>query len=158
VAAGITGAVPFIKPHEGERRAVYDDALGNPTVCFGHTGPDVQFGQAKRSAQDCSDYLNEDILTAWQTIERCAGPSTYKLTHNQRVAFVSFTLNVGPGGKGVKDGFCRLKSGNEPTILRKIKAGDYTGACLGLLDWTNPKHLRGLLIRRQKEAELCLKP
>lgn len=73
-------------------------------------------------------------------------------------AFASFTYNVGPGRAGVKDGFCELKRGGPSSIVRRLLAGDYTGACDALLSWDkfNGKPLRGLTLRREREREQCL--
>jgi lysozyme len=44
--------------------------------------------------------------------------------------------------------------------VRKLNAGDYTGACNQLLRWNRAggKEVRGLTRRRVAERELCLKP
>ena len=65
---------------------------------------------------------------------------------------------VGAGAKGVKDGFCTLKSGAPSTITRLLNAGDYAGACAAILAWGNykGKPLRGLMLRRQQEYQQCM--
>ena len=140
---------------EGTRYVTYLDPLGIPTVCEGHTGPDVKLGQ-KYTKQQCAEFTARDIQTAWDTIERCY-PTASALPEPTQAAWTSFTLNVGPGGKGVKDGFCRLKSGGEPTLLRKLKAGDLRGACAELPKWDNPKSLPGIAKRRAVEFQYCVK-
>lgn len=151
----LTLTVALVGAFEGIRYNTYLDPLGIPTVCEGHTGPDVKLGQ-KYSKQQCTEFTKQDIQTAWATIERCY-PAASALPGPTQAAWTSFVLNVGPGGKGVKDGFCRLKSGGEPTLLRKLKAGDYIGACNELPKWDNPKHLPGIAKRRAVELQYCLK-
>ncbi|MDE3955691.1 glycoside hydrolase family protein, partial [Glaesserella parasuis] len=47
---------------------------------------------------------------------------------------------------------------SKSTFFRKIKSGDYVGACNELPKWvySGGKKLRGLEIRREKEKALCL--
>lgn len=70
------------------------------------------------------------------------------LNQNQFDALVSFTYNVGVGA---------LK---QSTTLRKLNAGDYTGAADALTMWTkcNGKVLAGLVRRRKEERALFLTP
>nr|WP_276554179.1 lysozyme [Cupriavidus gilardii] len=68
------------------------------------------------------------------------------LTDGQRTAFVSFTYNVGRGA------FCGS------TLVRKLNAGDYVGACNELPRWVYAKGVKlpGLVNRREQERALCL--
>jgi lysozyme len=75
------------------------------------------------------------------------------LTQGQFDALVSFTFNMGPGGRGVKDGFATLANGNPPTLRRKLDAGDYDGAATEFAKWANPP-LLGIRIRRAREQRL----
>lgn len=70
------------------------------------------------------------------------------LNQNQFDALVSFAYNVGVGA---------LK---QSTTLRKLNAGDYTGAADALTMWTkcNGKVLAGLVRRRKEERALFLTP
>ena len=70
------------------------------------------------------------------------------INQNQFDALVSFTYNVGVGA---------LK---QSTTLRKLNAGDYTGAADALTMWTkcNGKVLAGLVRRRKEERALFLTP
>jgi lysozyme len=153
-ALGLAVLLPMLGLYEGLERTAYHDPLGIPTVCYGHTGPDVKLGQVYTAAQ-CDELLAKDILVANSTINSCI---TAPLTPNQRAAFVSFTFNVGPGGRGVKDGFCTLKSGRPSTMRLLINAGQPEKACSELLKWTMPGTVvhRGLLKRRNAEYKLCM--
>ena len=66
------------------------------------------------------------------------------LNQNQFDALVSFSYNVGSGAL------------SKSTLLRKLNAGDYPGAQAEFMKWTKGggKQLRGLAIRRAKEAAL----
>jgi lysozyme len=152
-ALGLAGALAIIPIYEGTFLKRYIDPVGIPTDCTGHTGPDVR---AVNTQAQCDEKLSADILTANKVVDSCV---TVPLNPNQRSAFVSFAFNVGRGGKGIKDGFCELRSGGAPSFLRKLNAKDYAGACNGLNQWVNAggKPLPGLVKRRQAESALCMK-
>lgn len=159
VALGLTAALVIVPAFEGKptkngEPVVYIDPVGIATVCFGHTGPEVKMGKRFTHAQ-CDEYIEKDIMIAYNATVRCFGGIQH-LSPFIKSAMTSFTLNVGPGGKGVKDGFCKLKSGREPSILRNLKAGNIRAACLGLLEWRKPD-LAGIHKRRKAESDLCLK-
>lgn len=99
--------------------------------------------------------LQRDATEAERIVQRCAPVPMHQHEYD---AFVSLTYNVGPGKAGVKDGFCELKSGGKPTILRLLLAGNYAGACEALLDWDKfqGRPLRGLTVRRERERAQCL--
>lgn len=149
---------------EGISLVVYDDGLGIPTVCFGQTGRDIKFGQAPRELDECSKGLLERIATGINhldtkigAIATPAGPVTFKeLTAGEQKAFMSIYDNVGDGRYGVKDGFFAQKKENRVSrMVSRMRAGDRHGACMAILDWTNPKW-RGIQIRRKAENAECL--
>lgn len=152
LALGLAGAIAIVPVFEGLRLKKYQDVVKVWTDCYGHTGKDVR---AVNTPAQCNDKLYSDLLSANAVVDSCV---TVPLNSNQRSAFVSFAFNVGPGKAGVKDGFCVLKSGKQPTFLHKLNAGDYTGACTGILPWDKAggKPQRGLTVRRRNEADLCL--
>lgn len=159
IAMAITAA-----GYEGTRLTVYDDGLGIPTVCMGQT-MGVKFGQPDRTLAECSSTLLERIASNQQVLNRRigpiqtpTGPITYlDLTEGEQFAYNSMYDNLGPGGKGVKDGLFALKSSGVPsTLVRKLRAGDRRGACNEIMQWLNPKWMRGIKIRRQHELGQCL--
>lgn len=154
IAAGLAGAIALIPVVEGVRLKEYKDSVGIRTDCIGHTGSGVR---AVNTLEQCYEKFYGDLAEANRTVDSCVGVA---LSSNQRSAFASFAFNVGPGRKGVKDGFCTLKSGREPSFLRKLNAGDPVGACNGLLDWKYAGGVfsTGVLNRRVQEVGLCLKP
>lgn len=141
----------LVSKYEGYRSKPYKDPLGIVTVCVGHTGRDIVPGKVYSKAE-CAEFKRKDLLEAERTVDRCITAPT---TVGQRASLISFTLNVGPGGKGVKDGLCTLKSGAQPTIRRKFNEGDYTGACNEYPKW-NLQKLPGITTRRAEERRVCL--
>jgi lysozyme len=162
----------LIETFEQRRYVAYDDArpnfklrpgdpvYGTLTNGVGHTGPDVFIGQTVDDAQ-VTAWRDEDVAEAAAIVERAV---TAPVNANQFAALSSFVLNVGPGKKGVKDGFVTLKSGAPSTLLRCVNAGDLTGAAKAFASWTrttikgNRIESRGLVRRRAAEAELFTRP
>lgn len=151
--------------YEGTRLDVYDDGLGIPTQCMGQT-QGVKFGQPARTLEDCAETLlvriedNQNVLQRRiGPIQAPAGPITYQdLTAGEQEAYNSFYDNLGPGGKGVKDGLFALKSNGQPsTLVRKLRAGDRVGACEQIMQWLNPKWMPGIKKRREAERAHCLR-
>lgn len=105
---------------------------------------------------ECEVLLKRDLEDAARTMLACF-PAAVDLNPNQFGGFQSFTFNVGGGKRGVKDGFCTLKSGATPSHLRKLRAGDVAGACADMQHWVRAGGvpLRGLVVRRQREIDLC---
>lgn len=99
--------------------------------------------------------LQRDAEEAERIVQRCAPVPMHQ---HEFDAYVSLAYNVGPGRAGVKDGFCELKRGGPSTIVRRLLAGDYAGACDAILSWDKfqGKPLRGLTLRRQRERAQCL--
>lgn len=155
-AASLIPAFDLVDRFEGNRNTVYLDPLKIKTICRGTThGPLIAKGKATDA--ECDAATLEDIKTAAAIVDRCTTGIT--LTSGERNAWTSFTLNVGPGGKGVKDGFCRLKSGKEPSHIRLMRAGKPAEACKMLFQWTMPgtNVFNGLLNRRTAEHKVCVK-
>jgi lysozyme len=144
-------AAGMAKHFEGDYRTPYRDPVGILTVCEGHTGRDIVPGRVYSTAE-CAEFKRKDLLIAADTVERCiTGP----LTVGQRAALIDFAFNVGPGGAGVKDGLCTLKSGKTPTIRRLFNEGRAREACEQFPLW-NLQKLPGLTKRRAAERKLCL--
>ncbi|AQV94741.1 lysozyme [Cupriavidus necator] len=141
VAAGIAASVPLVVGFEGLRQKAYLDPVGIPTACFGTTAG-VRMGQTY-SVEQCENLLAAELLQANSAVSRCVA---VPLNPNQRTAYTSFVYNVGP------QNFCGS------TLVRKLNAGDYAGACNELPRWRYAKGvpLPGLAKRRAAERELCL--
>ena len=150
-------ALAIIPKFEGRSLVAYLDPVRIPTICEGYT-KGVKLGD--RATEDqCNKYTLESIIEA-DAIFQVFVPQTVRdnISPQAHAAFLSFIYNVGPGKKGVKDGFVYLKSGRYSTMLTKLRMGDIEGACKQLPLWTTAggKELRGLVIRRAEEMRLCL--
>lgn len=155
-ALGLTAAATFTATWEGESKTVYKDVIGVPTICRGHTGKDVYMGMPKATDAQCDAWHAEDVLEAYRVVQSCV---KVPLTPGEKVAWTSFTLNVGPGKQGVKDGMCALKSGRTPSHVRYLNAGQPLDACAMLMQWTKAGgvEFRGLRNRRIAEVRECVK-
>ena len=141
-AAWCAIAVSCVSVFEGLRTYAYNDPVGIPTICFGET-KGVKLGDTA-TISECKDMLADSLMLANKAVEKC---TKVPLTDYRHAALVSFTYNVGGGS------YC------SSTLLRKLNAGDTVGACDQLLRWKYAKGiaLPGLLNRRIKEREMCLK-
>ena len=150
ISAAVAAATAIAIPAEGLRQFAYYDPPGVLTVCYGHTGNDFKKGVKYDMAQ-CKKWLDNDMLNAVLTVERCV-PG---LPDNVLAAFGDAVYNLGP-----KIACDRQRS----TAARKLAAGDITGACNELPKWNKAKvagvfiPLPGLTKRRNLEKEICLEP
>ena len=146
LGAGVGGAFalasPLLTQVEGRVNAVYLDTGGVPTVCEGHTGSDVQLGDVW-SDDLCDKAKHADMLTAAKAVQKHVRVPMYEYEY---AALISFVFNVGEG------------QFRTSTLLRKLNAEDYTGACNELPRWVydNGRRLNGLVKRRVLERALCL--
>lgn len=76
-------------------------------------------------------------------VKKCAAVPLYQYEFD---AYVSLSYNIGTGA------FCNS------TLVKKLKAYDYEGACKEILKWDKFKGepLKGLTHRRQREYKLCM--
>lgn len=127
---------------EGYSPTGYSDPVGIPTVCWGHTGPDVRVDMVM-SLEQCKETFEKDLLIAAASVQRCI---TRPLSVGQAAAFTSFTFNV--GGRA----FCNS------TLVRLFNAGREEDACNQMSRWVFAKgvRLRGLERRRVSEVSMCL--
>jgi len=134
--------VAFVGHHEGLKKTAYRDPVGIVTVCYGHTAT-ARLGQSY-SKEACQALLQSDLRAAEAAVRRLVKVPLSQETFD---ALVSFVFNVGEGN------FARS------TLLRKLNAGDYVGACRELPKWTlaRGRELPGLVTRRNDEMALCLK-
>ncbi len=140
---GATG-LGLIKEHEGLRTKAYLDPVGIPTICYGHTGPEVRMGLIYTKDQ-CETILIKDIAIHRRGIEKCVKAP---ITPNQRDAVVSFAFNVG------------VSRACNSTMVRHLNAGNYTAAAKEFPKWkfAGGKALPGLVKRRAAEQALFLTP
>ena len=139
-AAGLAG----ITRDEGDVRKVYLDPVGIPTVCVGHTATVTREDVGKAySAETCKELLRQDTRQAVRSVQRSV---KVPITQQQFDALVSFTFNVG------------VANSQSSTLLKQINAGQCKTAGQQFLRWDKARgqKLRGLTLRRQREAALWL--
>lgn len=126
---------------EGKVNTTYLDPVKIPTICYGHTGPDVKSGMYKTDAE-CLALLEKDLGSAFQAIDRYV---TAPLTDGQRVALASFIYNVGVG------------KFRKSTLLKLINAGKMPASCKEYPRWIRAggEVLPGLRDRRNADEWLC---
>jgi len=127
---------------EGYRDKAYTPVPGDvPTIGFGTTDG-VKLGDTTTPPKALVRALT-DVQKYEGAMKQCV---TVPLHQYEYDAYSSLAYNIGPGA------FCRS------TLVRKLNAGDYTGACEQILKWDKfkGKPLNGLTIRRQQEYQTCL--
>jgi len=142
------GGLSLVTHFEGTELRTYRDSGGVPTVCTGHTGPEVRMGQLYTPEQ-CRAFLAKDLRTARLGVASCV---KVPLSQNQADALTSFAFNVGVPK------FCRS------TMARKLSIQDYRGAAEEFPKWkyvrANGRNvvLAGLERRRLAEQRLFRTP
>lgn len=141
-AAGLVA----IAGYEGYRDRAYDDGIGVQTIGFGSTtredGTPVQRGDTITPERALAK-LATDADEHAQAVARCAPVPMHQ---HEFDVFASVAYNIGGAA------FCRS------TMARKLREGNYAGACAEILRWTfaGGRELRGLVIRRQREYAQCI--
>ena len=143
VVAAIATAIAI--PAEGLRQFAYYDPPGILTVCYGHTGKDVQ-AKKRYTLEECKFLLADDMNEAIDTVERCH-PG---LPENVLAAFGDAVFNLGP------------KVACNSTASKYLALGEIESACRELPRWNKASvagvlvPLPGLTKRRNAEMALCL--
>lgn len=151
VRAGVAGlalsAAAFVGflQHEGYREDAYhataeEKARGISTIGFGTT-EGVKPGE-KITVEAALVRALRDSAKFEGAIKRCV---SVPLHQHEYDAFVSLAYNIGEGA------FCGS------TLVRKLNAGDYAGACAEISRWDKQggQVLRGLTKRRAEERAKC---
>ena len=137
-AAGLVG----IAGYEGYSDEAYIPVSGDvPTIGYGST-TDVQMGDTITPPKALVR-LMRDVGVAESAIGRCVNVPLYQHEYD---AFASFAYNIG------SEAFC------SSTLVRKLNAGDYAGACSELKRWVyvDGRRVQGLANRREAEYRLCM--
>lgn len=141
----------LVKHFEGEHLQAYPDPAHGwsvPTIGYGHTNamkpPSVKRGDIWTPAQ-AEAVLKDDLARTWRLMEPYI---KVKLNDNQKGALTSFTFNLGIGNF------------SKSTLLKKLNAGDFTGAANEFDRWVHAggKKYNGLVRRRAAEKDLFLTP
>ena len=149
-AAAVAIAAALIGGFEGKRNQPYRDPVGILTVCYGHTGKDIE--QRRYSDAECLAMLEKDIERHAPALDCIKTP----LQPREKIAFLSFAFNIGTAK------FCGGSGYKTSTVVKKANAGDMQGACEGMKAWRNGRingklvPLDGLVKRREVEAAICV--
>jgi lysozyme len=128
-AAGLVGIVV----DEGyTSRAVPDPVKGKavPTIGFGTTDG-VRMGDTTTPPKALQRALR-DVQQFEGALRQCVHVPLHQHEYD---VYVNLAYNIGRGKSGVVDGFCESKRGGPSTLVRRLNAGDYIGACDAILDW-----------------------
>jgi lysozyme len=135
-------ALVSIAGWEGYKSVAYIPVPGDvPTIGFGTT-KDVKMGDTIDPVTALQKKLR-DVEVFEGAIKQCVH---VPLSQHEYDAYLSLAYNIGSGA------FCRS------TLVRKLNAQDYEGACKEILRWDKfkGKPLQGLTNRRQAEYKQCM--
>ncbi|AYZ62643.1 lysozyme [Burkholderia multivorans] len=138
-----TQGIELIKHFEGLRLARYLDAVGKPTIGYGHLIlPHERFTRPLTPAE-ADALLRQDLRSAELGLRKLL---RVPVTQQQFDALMSFVFNLGSG---------RLRSS---TLLRYLNAGAPARAADQFLVWNKAggRPLAGLTLRRRAERALFL--
>jgi lysozyme len=137
-AVGFGGLVAYEGYSETPITPIPGDKL---TIGFGTT-EGVKPGD-KITAPKAVARALQDVAKYEGALKRCV---TAPLHQYEFDAFLSLSYNIGPTN------FCGS------TLVRKLNALDYSGACREILRWDRAqgRQVRGLTLRRQSEYRLCI--
>lgn len=140
VLAAAAIATPYVEKWEGWENKAYRDLVGVVTACVGETRG-VREG-VTYSDEYCKSRLAMSVVEHAMGIDPCLPANT---PLKVRAAFTVTAYNIGVGA------FCRS------SMSRLSKAGDFRGACAALDKWNKAggRPIRGLILRRSDERELC---
>jgi lysozyme len=134
--------IELIQRFEGCRLGAYKDAVGVPTIGYGHTH-DVKMGDYI-TQEEAEELLHKDIAQFEECVNKMFAGVT--LVQTQFDALVSFAFNLGCGAL------------RNSTLRRKIEAHKWHEAADEFSRWCHAGHrkLKGLVRRRAAEKELFL--
>ena len=105
--------------HEGYRENAYIPVAGDiPTIGFGTTSG-VKLGD-RTTPEKALQIAMRDVQAFEGAIKECVTVSLHQYEYD---AYTSLAYNIGPNA------FCRS------TLVRRLNAGDYVGACNQILRW-----------------------
>ena len=142
-------AVDLIKEFEGFESQAYIDTDGTPVIGYGLSrieGKAVQIGDLI-STQDADSALDNQLQVIQKELDKAINVN---LSDRQLGAIASLSFNVG------------VDFIEDSTLVKKVNAGDYSGAADEFLRWDKANvggklvQLPGLARRRQAERQLFL--
>ena len=133
-----------------------------PTNGFGTTGPDITMASTTTPVKALQRALT-DIQKFEGAVKQCVHVPLYPWEYD---AYIELSYNIGLGKSGIKDGFCESQRGGPSTLVARLNALDYTGACNAILEWKKAgaydcstpgnKVCAGLWADRQRLHRKCL--
>lgn len=138
--AALALAVPVMARYEGYEHVPYQDGGHVWTVCYGHTGKDINTAHYY-SDDECMALLTADAVKAGRSIQAC---TTVALPPKTYAALMSFNLNTGA--------YCKS------TAHTRFEAGQSAAGCAELKRWTHVGTAvsKGLVNRRAFEYNYCM--
>lgn len=137
-AAALVG----IATHEGYSDKAYTPVPGDvPTLGFGST-EGVKLGDTTTPVKALARAL-QDIQKYEGALKKCVKVPLHQYEYD---AMIEISYNIG------QTAFCNS------TIVKRVNAGDYQGACDAFLMWNKfrGRELAGLTRRREAERKTCL--
>lgn len=140
LALSATGLVSLLQSEGYTSRAVIPIKGDVPTIGFGTTAG-VRMGDTITPQVAVSRALS-DVSKFEGALKRCV---KVPLTQGEYDAYLSLSYNIGSGA------FCGS------TLVRKLNASDYAGACKQVLVWDKAggRRVQGLTARRNREYAQC---
>jgi lysozyme len=135
--------IKLIKESEGCKLKAYKDCIGVVTIGWGQT-KGIKEGMVWTQNQADEDLIKTALEVLNQTIK--ASPILATVNMEKQAAIADFVYNLGIG------------SYTSSTLKKKVDVGDWISAAVEIKRWDKAggKVLKGLTIRRNKEAELIL--
>lgn len=133
----------LIKRFEGFRPAVYRDAVGLPTIGYGHLIKQGATFDRPITEREAEELLRRDVSIAERAVLRLI---SVPLSDGQFAALVSFVFNLGAGAL------------QRSTLRMKLNRGDIADAADEFIKWIRAggRVLRGLVLRRNAERSMFL--
>lgn len=133
----------LIKSFEKMALKSYKDEGGKWTIGWGHTGLFVGSNQTCTPEQAEQWFLEDTAHTVKEVNESVVTAKTV-VTQNQFDALVAFGYNIGDTAERYS------------TLIKKLVAGDVTGAATEFPKWTKVKGVTSLGLVRRRAAEQAL--
>lgn len=133
-------ATSTVSYYEGRKYTPYLDVGGVLTVCDGIT---QDISNKVYTDKECDALLRKELDKSFRILHKYV---KVNLSETQKAALASFIYNVGEAS------FARS------TLLKKLNAKDYLGACKELDRWiyAGGRTWKGLINRRNAEKYLCM--
>ena len=154
IAAAIGYTLPHTSGFEGRAYVAYPDLGGVMTACDGATkGIKLDYVYTDK---ECDAKTAADLQHAADVVKRYVVPEVAAdMPVTRWAAFIDWVYNLGEGNF------------RKSTMLKKLNAGDWKGACMAIMDWMyvagkdcrlKENKCGGIPARREWEMNTCLLP